>query len=229
MAIISAAKLSDAMKSERLDAEFFYPDDLTLISKLSSKGGKPLGELCEVLNGRTPEDYFDDGDVPIVRSGDLVVPFIYPECNREFLRARASPKLVALQKHDVLISSIGMGSIGKISIVMDPGNFATVSEVTVLRSKGYPAEILFAYLTTHAGQRQIVRQITGATGQQHLLKSKVESILVPALPPQQVVEAVTVACGRAWSLEIEAARELAKAHQSFSAASGIGGQPGIAP
>jgi hypothetical protein len=38
-----------------------------------------------------------------------------------------------------------MGSIGKISLVMDQGIFATVSEVTVLRSSDYPCEVLFTY------------------------------------------------------------------------------------
>ena len=81
-----------------------------------------------------------------MRSGDLVAPLIYPECGRAFLRAAKSSRLLFLEEGDVLISSIGMGSIGKISLVMDADTFATVSEVTVFRSKGYPPEWLFTYL-----------------------------------------------------------------------------------
>lgn len=221
MAILSEARLSDATAADRLDAEFFDPDDLALIKQLADAGGQRLGHVCEVLNGRTPEDYIDGGDVPIVRSGDLVAPFIYPGCNREFLRAEASIRLVRLQKGDVLVSSIGMGSIGKISLVMDAGNFATVSEVTVLRTTHYSPEVLFAYLTTHVGQRQIIRQVTGATGQQHLLKSKVETILVPAMPKKTIVDAIRKSCHTAWDLEVAAAKELARAHASFAHVVGI--------
>ena len=170
MAVISEAMLSEATYANRLDAEFFDPSDIALISKLAAEKGVRLGDICEVFNGRTPEDYCEDGEVPIVRSGDLVSPFIYPGCEQNFLRAKISKWMVRLKTGDVLVSSIGMGSIGKISLVMDHGTFATVSEVTVLRSRSYPCEILFTYLTTMAGQHQINRQVTGATGQQHLLK-----------------------------------------------------------
>jgi type I restriction enzyme S subunit len=221
MAVISIGRLSGAQAESRFDAEFFDPADLALIKSLSQEGAQALGSICEVLNGRTPDDYFPDGDVPIVRSGDLVAPFIYPGCSHDFLRARSNPRLVPLQKGDVLVSSIGMGSIGKISLVMDAATFATVSEVTILRSKGYPPEVLFAYLTTEAGQRQILRQITGATGQQHLLKTKVETILVPKLPAKHIGEAVAAACQKAWALEKEAAAALETAHATFAKATGL--------
>lgn len=221
MAVISKVRLLVAIAADRLDAEFFDPCDLALIKRLAEEGGQKLGEVCSVLNGRTPPDYFDDGEVPIVRSGDLVAPFIYPNNGRGFLRARSNPRLLTLKNGDVLVSSIGMGSIGKISLVMDAGDFATVSEVTVLRSKDYPPEVLFAYLTSPAGQRQINRQITGATGQQHLLKSKVETILVPAVPGKAAVNAIRSSCEKAWKLEIEAAAELKRAHSSFAKSLGI--------
>src|SRR4051812_43631002 len=97
MAVISRGKASEAQKAERLDAEFFDPADLALIKKLASEGGRPLGEICDVLNGRTPEEYSEKGETPIVRSGDLDAPFIYPECDRDFLRAKASSKLLPLK------------------------------------------------------------------------------------------------------------------------------------
>jgi type I restriction enzyme S subunit len=221
MAIIGTAQYRDIVEADRLDAEFFDPADLALIHRLKQNGGKPLGDVCEVLNGRTPEDYIPDGPIPIVRSGDLVAPLIYPGCACDFLHAERSKKLVFLKRGDVLVSSIGMGSIGKISIVMDAGNFATVSEVTVLRSKGYPPEVIFAYLTTKAGQRQILRQVTGATGQQHLLKSKVETILVPPAPKASVCDGIRESVQRTWKLEIETARQHAETHSRFAKALGI--------
>lgn len=221
MAIIGTARFCDIEEADRLDAEFFDPTDLALIERLRGTGGKPLGILCEVLNGRTPEYYSSDGAIPIVRSGDLASPLIYPGCACDFLRTDKAERLVYLMAGDVLISSIGMGSIGKISIVMDAGNFATVSEVTVLRSRGYPPEVIFAYLTTLAGQRQIIRQITGATGQQHLLRSKVETILLPPAPKKSQCEAIRESVNRTWKLEIETARQHSQTHRIFAKALGI--------
>ena len=221
MAIVSSANFSEAVEADRLDAEFFDSDDLALIARLKVEGGQALGVICDVLNGKTPEGYAPDGEIPIVRSGDLVAPLIYPGCSVDFLRAPRTSKMVFLKAGDVLISSIGMGSIGKISLVMDSGNFATVSEVTVLRSKGYASEVIFAYLTTKAGQRQIYRQITGATGQQHLLKSKVATILVPPEPPKKVHDSIRESCKRAWELEMEVKRQHATTHSTFANALGL--------
>ena len=221
MAIISNAKFSEAFEADRFDAEFFDPADLALIAQIQKAGGQLIGAVCDVLNGATPTEYIENGEIPIVRSGDLVAPLIYPDCGSDFLRAAKTPNMVFLEDGDVLISSIGMGSIGKISLVMDADKFATVSEVTVLRSKGYPPEVLFTYLTTMAGQRQINRQITGATGQQHLLKSKVEAILVPPEPTKSVCDAIRKSCKNAWALEKRTAAQHAKTHSIFADALGL--------
>jgi hypothetical protein len=73
-------------------------------------------------------------------------------------------------------------------MVIDPAELCTVSEVTILRESVFQPAYLWAYLSSKDGQSQIEREVTGATGQQHLLKSKVSRILVP--PPPKDVEAV---------------------------------------
>lgn len=222
MAVISSARLSTSVESDRLDAEFFDPDDLKLIRRLGLAGGQPLGAVASVFHGRTPTAYLEDGGVPVVRSGDLSAPFIYPSCPRPFLRAAPRDDLVRLAPGDVLVSSIGLGAIGKISLVMDPGLFVTVSEVSIVRPHpSYAPEVLFAYLTTQAGQRQILRQVTGATGQQHLLKSKLQTVLVPAIPRKATVGAIKMACRRAWELEMEATQQQLRIHSLFAKATGL--------
>jgi type I restriction enzyme, S subunit len=218
MTVINIVSSKQVTAAERWDAEFFDPEDLHLIKRLEREGGQQLKAVCSVLNGKTPPGYVEEGGVPVVRSGDLVHPFIYPGVAEDFLLAPRGKNLVRVKTGDVLISSIGMGSIGKISLVLDAGSFVTVSEVTILRTKGYPAEILFAYLRTKSGQRQIARQITGATGQQHLLKSKVEMILVPPAPSKQVCDSIIRTCQSAWKLQVETAKEHRKIHQTLAGA-----------
>jgi type I restriction enzyme, S subunit len=182
MPVWSHVSLKAAQEADRIDAEHFNPEDLKFIKRLLDNGGVRLGGVCsQILNGRTPTFYLDDGEDIVVRSGDLTAALIYPTSNHDFLRTKHLPSAVRLKAGDVLISSIGMGSIGKVSLVMDATNMITVSEVTILRDSSIAPEFLFAYLRSEAGQRQINREITGATGQQHLLKDKVARIVVP--PP----------------------------------------------
>jgi len=188
MAVQSEVKLSKVMNADRLDADYYKPCDIHIIHALDKLKAKPLTELCQILNGKTPSDYEESGSMAVVRSGDLVSQLIYPDCGRSFLHAPQTPDRVHLKKGDVLISSIGMGSIGKISLVVNPDDCITVSEVTILRNLKYPPEYVLAYLSSPVGQSQIEREITGATGQQHLLKSKVGKIRIPPPPPKLLIK-----------------------------------------
>lgn len=174
--------MTSVMKADRFDGDYYKPDDLEVIGLIDQNRGNPLASIATILTGRTPNDYDDSGSLLVVRSGDLVAPLIYPTCGRPFLKVHTSRDRVRLRRGDILISSIGMGSIGKISLVVDPTDLITVSEVTILRDAEISPEFLFAYLASSTGQAQIEREVTGATGQQHLLKSKVGRILVPSVP-----------------------------------------------
>jgi type I restriction enzyme M protein len=182
MAVWSTVSVASAIEADRFDGDYFKPGDLEAIKLISHNGGDPLNSLCTILTGRTPSDYDEGGSLSVVRSGDLVAHLIYPTCERQFLKARLSRDRIKLRRGDLLISSIGMGSIGKISLVVDPADLTTVSEVTILRNAKVTPEYLFAYLASSTGQSQIEREVTGATGQQHLLKSKVGRILIPPAP-----------------------------------------------
>ncbi|RJX18219.1 MAG: hypothetical protein C4570_07200 [Ammonifex sp.] len=183
MAVWSTVSVTSVTEADRFDGDYYKPDDLEAIKLIGRNGGKPLASIVPlILTGRTPNDYNEDGSLSVVRSGDLIAPLIYPTCGRSFLKADPSPDRVRLRRGDILISSIGMGSIGKISLVVDPTDLITVSEVTILRDAKIAPEFLFAYLSSSTGQAQIEREATGATGQQHLLKSKLGRVLVPAVP-----------------------------------------------
>lgn len=187
MAAWSSVSIKKVMLAERIDAEFFRPEHIERANKIRKLGGESLGDFAEISNGSTPTDYFEDGSVAFVRSGDLTSPLIDGKRADRFLRSNPQKDVFSLSRGDVLISSIGVGSIGKVSFVTDPTGLATVAEVTVVRTCKLPPEFIWAFLSTTAGLGEIERRVTGATGQQHLNKREAERILVPTHVPSELL------------------------------------------
>lgn len=171
-------KASEALASNRLDAEFHRPIVEALFHKLASRFNlRNLGELGVVENGQTVP-YDENGSVPIIRSGDLSDI----DDDSRFLRAGSATPIFKLKRGDVLVSSIGFGSIGKIQVFDKSGTYGTVSEVTVIRQNEVNPYYLASFLRSTFGQMQIDRYITGATGQLHLYKRDVRKFFLPEIP-----------------------------------------------
>jgi type I restriction enzyme M protein len=169
-------KASEAFGSGRLDSEYFHPRYESLASFLADRFTvEPVGTWGKVLKGSSLRYAEDVPGVPVIRSGDLSDL----DDEHKFLRAYPDQEMFILKDGDVLISSIGFGSIGKVQVFDKLGKYATVSEVTVIRQERVNPYFLHFYLRSSAGQMQINRRITGATGQLHLYPKDVASILVP--------------------------------------------------
>ncbi|HLC87219.1 MAG TPA: restriction endonuclease subunit S [Candidatus Nanoarchaeia archaeon] len=175
MAQTNILKLSEVRNQERMDSEYFQKIILKLVSKIEKLPNQRLGDLCLVKSGRTPK-YSEEGKVKVIRSGDLNRDLFV---DRDELLKTNEQKLFFVNNNDIFISSIGRGSIGKINIYDEKEKLATVSEVNVLRNPKINPYYLFIFLRTIFGQEQINREITGATGQLHLLKSNTKKMLIP--------------------------------------------------
>ncbi len=121
---------------------------------------------------------------------DLVVALDLRDIDNEgrFLKAAPGEPFFALKRGDVLISSIGFGSIGKVQVFDKPEPHGTVGEVTVLRQNVLNPYFVAAFLRSPIGQLMIERYITGATGQQHLYAKDVAKIFIPVLDEKTQVE-----------------------------------------
>ena len=157
-----------------------------IISKLNKIENDCVENLCLITSGKTPS-YSDDGKVKVVRSGDLNRDLFIEEDN---LLKTNEKEIRFLKDEDILISSIGRGSIGKVNIYDSKEKYAFVSEINVLRKPKINPHYLFIFLRTLYGQEQINREVTGATGQLHLLKSNVKKILIP-IAPKKIQDKIT--------------------------------------
>lgn len=181
MAIQSIVKVSELEGAMRFDAEYYQPkyvDAVEAVKKYPSV--KSLSEMARVLRGRNPSKYTDSG-IPVIRAVDL--RDITDLSN--VLYANPTERLFYLKEGDILISSIGAGSIGKVELFTTnhAQKTATVSEVSVVRvlRNTYNAAALLVFLRSRYGYLQIERRITGSTGQLHLYPKDINTILIPML------------------------------------------------
>lgn len=141
---INILKLSEVKNEDRLDSEYFQKSILKLVSKIEKLDNKELVDLCLIKSGRTPK-YNEDGKTKVIRSGDLNKDLFID--NDELLKTNES-ELFFVNNNDVLISSIGRGSIGKINIYDEKEKIVTVSEVNILRNPKINPYYLFIFLRT---------------------------------------------------------------------------------
>lgn len=167
--------ISTVFESGRMDAEFFRTKYDALRAKLAEVSDLvSIGDIALVTNGKTVP-YDEAGTIPIVRSGNLSDI----SSHENLLRAMPSEDVFLLKKGDVLISSIGFGSIGKVQVFDLDVPCGAVSEVTVIRTDKVNPYFLCSYLRSIAGQLQFERWTTGATGQLHLYPRDVRLMFVP--------------------------------------------------
>jgi type I restriction enzyme S subunit len=194
MAQISLVKKSELEGAIRLDAEYYQPKYRNAVDVVQKYGSFcELGKIGKVLRGKNPKAYKDSG-IPVIRAIDL------RDLTKtgDFLYAAPEEELFLLRQGDILISSIGEGSIGKVQVFQDIMKCATVSEVSVIRTTGYNPHALAAFLKTSYGYLQLERRITGSTGQLHLYPKDITTVVVPLIPDsaQKSVEEIDIESDR---------------------------------
>ncbi len=178
MAVWSIVKVSELEGANRLDAEYYQPKYTDAVSAVTAyRNAKRLTEVASILRGRNPHVYTEEG-IPIIRAIDL--RDITDLSN--VLYASPNEPLFYLREGDILVSSIGAGSIGKVEMFSAcNGKAATVSEVSVVRiTKGdIKPSTLAVFLRSRYGFLQLERRITGSTGQLHLYPKDIGTVIVP--------------------------------------------------
>ena len=192
-------------EADRLDAEHFQPKYDRVVEFIKRLQHTTLRDLGKVLRGRNPSRYAEEG-IPVIRAIDLRNILD----TTVFLRCPPEKGLFYLHRGDILISSIGWGSIGKVATFVHPERMATVSEVSVIRQTEMEPFALQIFLQSPLGQLQLERWITGSTGQLHLYPRDIETVVVPYLVSslqQRIADLVT----QSWEARQKARRLLEEA------------------
>ena len=179
--VVRSAEIAD-----RFSFTYFHPRYFKVMAELDSLSVEcvALGDLCIdgfPRRGKKPsEESFEGVAVLKVRNvtGSGInldteyapdIPAMFEECERALV-----------EKNDVLITCTGEGTIGKVDIYpfREPAIADGHVSICRLRENVSPHFVL-EYLRSQHGQVQILRHVSGSTGQTELLRDHVQSLLIP--------------------------------------------------
>ena len=177
--IIQKSQLEGAL---RLDAEYYQPGYLNLISNLKSQKSKTLGEIGRVAYGTTPSGgVFEKSGIPFVRSQNfsnlLIDTSDLAFCSEKFHNQN---KKSAIKPDDILFAAVG-ATIGELAIVQDEikeGNINQNIAAVRITDKNINSYFVGFFFASTSGQLQIERLITG-NAQPYLNSEQIKSFLIP--------------------------------------------------
>jgi restriction endonuclease S subunit len=170
---------------DRLDVPYFFPnvkERLTQLYKLSPKLFE-LQDLCETINRGKQPKYFEEGEIPVIKTVDIEKNGAIDWENVKFTDTNFFDDnlLAQFKEGDILLTSTGVGSLGKISIINQKREGVVDGHITIIRlnSKIAIPKFIYIFLRSELGKIQIERKIRGSTGQIEIYPSDIKTILVP--------------------------------------------------
>ncbi len=112
-------------------------------------------------------------------------PEVFEECKR-----------AVVQKDDVLITCTGEGTIGRVDVYPYDDPAIADGHISICRLRqGVSPHYALEYLRSEHGQVQMLRHVSGSTGQTELLKDHVEALRIPLPDPRSQQETVALMRG----------------------------------
>lgn len=191
MITFSTIQKSQLEGAHRLDAEYYQPEYLDLVSKIKSQKSKLLKDFSnQVFSGPfgsmlKSESYQDDG-IPFIRIGDISDIFISRE-NLVHISDDEHKRIFSthLDPGDIVLSKIG--TVGRLSVISDELGQVNISENNIgIRLSTLSVEnrvSLLFFLLSRYGQSQILRNASGNI-QLKLNVADIENISIPVFSKQ---------------------------------------------
>ena len=179
---------SRAFSTGRLDAEYFMPVYDDILSHLSSFDTTSIPDEYEIYRN-SGTDYSETSyDVGVIKTKQLTNRGINTDGVESWFDSDTCGDKTFLQAGDVVFASMGVGSLGKVSIFTYEGDkrFVTDSTLRIYRAKENARvlpEVLCVFLQSDIGQKIIYRYVVGSTGIINIYDRDIASIPIPILPP----------------------------------------------
>lgn len=142
--------------------------------------------------GKKPSEESDEG-IPVLKVRNVTGVGI--DLETEFApdteNTRTQAGRAMLQKGDILITSTGEGTIGRVEIYPYDEPAIADGHVTICRLKqGSNLQYVAEFLKSEIGQIQMLRHVSGSTGQTELLVDHIRLLRVPVPSPDVQAEIV---------------------------------------
>lgn len=160
------AKISEVIDSRRMNAEYFSPSIKLILKQPFLEDSSPLSAIFQIIRGATPSQYYKEG-VPVLKTKNVRLPEIDMEKVQDYVLSTSG--LVTIEENDLLLASMGVGSLGRMSFIHEIDQKSIVDgTIRILRkkkttSRNYEIPTLL-FLSSKVGQELIYRGIVGSTG-----------------------------------------------------------------
>ena len=175
------------------------------------KGVVTLGSLCVEnypLRGKKPPEESTDG-IPVIKVRNVTGNGINPDADcapdSETIRLVCAKAIV--QSGDILITCTGEGTIGRVDVYQYDSDAIADGHVAICRLRpDINCDYIIEFLRSEIGQIQILRHVSGSTGQTELLIDHLRSLHIPLPSPatqQAIVDNMQIARQEAGQLNEE--------------------------
>ena len=221
--------------TDRFSYTFFHPEYWRMMNALADMSVSTVITTMQALckpgypsSGKRPTEQSIDG-IPIIKVRNVTGHGIDLDTDfapdSDAIRKKCARGL--LRKDDVLITSTGEGTIGRVDIYPYDELAIADGEITILRLlPGVSPAFILELLRSEYGQIRMLRHVSGSTGQTHLMPEYVRDMDIPALSPDlqlSIVERMGEArvtsedlATRAETLRTDGARTLAEAQRDMT-------------
>lgn len=174
--------------SGRLDAEYYQPKYDEYWRQLQEFETTSIPTEYEVFKN-SGTNYADGvNDIGVIKTKQLGNNGIDTNGVESYFTIQAciENKSTYLRKNDVVFASMGVGSLGKVSLFFSDGEkqFVTDSTLRIYRAKTscrVLPEVLCVFLQSHLGQEMIYRYVVGSTGIINIYDDDMAKIPIPIL------------------------------------------------
>ncbi len=178
---------SETQKAERFDAEYFQPqyDEIINVIMNYHNGFDIVKGQFDLINGKTPDFYSDfEDEVQVLKTKQIHKQYILYN-GLSYSKEKNISTL--LQEKDVLLASMGVGSLGRVGIFY---NFETNkktsidSTIKIFRKIGFiEPEVLQVFFNSAIGQEYIYKYVVGSTGIISVKSNMLQNIKIPMILP----------------------------------------------
>lgn len=179
---------SEVFGAGRLDAEYFMPEYDDILSFLATFDTTSIPAEYDIYKNSGTDYSASSKDVGVIKTKQLTNRGINTDGVESYFDAETCKGSTFLKRGDVVFASMGVGSLGKVSMFTYEGGkrFVTDSTLKIYRAKDGARvlpEVLCLFLQSEIGQKLIYRYVVGSTGIINIYDRDIASIPIPILPP----------------------------------------------